>query len=101
MLTAKRSVLTTSKQKSKLFSNVCIIVCLVPAICASDTRPLVESTNVAHSFHRVCAICQCDYEDADLLIKLPCTHKFHHGCGSEWLLNYSKLCPVCKHDVTE
>ncbi|BBN09577.1 hypothetical protein MPTK1_4g20830 [Marchantia polymorpha subsp. ruderalis] len=49
----------------------------------------------------VCAICQCDYEDADLLIKLPCTHKFHHGCGSEWLLNYSKLCPVCKHDVTE
>ncbi|KAL3695260.1 hypothetical protein R1sor_009336 [Riccia sorocarpa] len=49
----------------------------------------------------VCAICQCDYEEADLLIKLPCSHTFHHGCGSEWLLNYSKLCPVCKHDITE
>ncbi|KAL2632358.1 hypothetical protein R1flu_017044 [Riccia fluitans] len=59
-----------------------------------------ESPSNEHA-EEVCAICQCDYEDADLLIKLPCSHAFHKGCGSEWLLNHSKLCPVCKHDVTE
>eukprot|EP01018_Ginkgo_biloba_P037837 Gb_11260 [translate_table: standard] len=48
-----------------------------------------------------CAICQCEYEHGDQLIFLACNHAFHHLCGSEWLLNHSKLCPICKHDVTD
>lgn len=49
----------------------------------------------------VCAICQCEYESGDPIMSLPCTHGFHHHCGSQWLLNYSKLCPICKLDVVE
>ncbi|KAJ7554738.1 hypothetical protein O6H91_05G007500 [Diphasiastrum complanatum] len=49
----------------------------------------------------VCVVCQSEYLMAEKLILLPCCHNFHHACGTEWLLNYSKLCPVCKHDVTE
>uniref|UniRef100_A0A0D6R0M7 RING-type E3 ubiquitin transferase n=1 Tax=Araucaria cunninghamii TaxID=56994 RepID=A0A0D6R0M7_ARACU len=48
-----------------------------------------------------CAICQCEYECGEHIISLPCTHGFHYACGSEWLLNYSKLCPICKIDVTD
>ncbi|XP_057837216.1 E3 ubiquitin ligase BIG BROTHER-related isoform X1 [Cryptomeria japonica] len=48
-----------------------------------------------------CAICQCEYEQDEHIISLPCTHCFHHSCGSEWLLDYSKLCPICKLDVTD
>ncbi|KAG0615475.1 hypothetical protein M758_5G044300 [Ceratodon purpureus] len=49
----------------------------------------------------VCVICQGDYEPGDSQVKLPCQHAFHQACGAEWLLNYSKLCPVCKHDITD
>ncbi|CAK9262653.1 hypothetical protein BDL97_15G025300 [Sphagnum fallax] len=49
----------------------------------------------------VCVICQGKYEDDEMLLKLPCRHEFHQTCGAKWLLDYSKLCPVCKHDVTE
>lgn len=48
-----------------------------------------------------CAICQCEYECGDRIMSLPCAHALHHACGSEWLLNYSKLCPICKLDVTD
>jgi hypothetical protein len=50
---------------------------------------------------RMCVICQGEYDDGDVQVRLPCLHMFHQVCGSEWLLNYSKLCPICKHDVTE
>ncbi|XP_024394056.1 uncharacterized protein [Physcomitrium patens] len=42
-----------------------------------------------------------EYEHGDLQVNLPCHHGFHQACGAEWLLSYSKLCPVCKYDVTE
>ncbi|XP_057837181.1 probable E3 ubiquitin-protein ligase RHG1A isoform X1 [Cryptomeria japonica] len=48
-----------------------------------------------------CAICQCEYECGDRIMTLPCAHALHHACGSQWLLNYSKLCPICKLDVTD
>ncbi|KAG0561933.1 hypothetical protein KC19_9G104100 [Ceratodon purpureus] len=49
---------------------------------------------------RMCVICQCDYDHGDSQVRLPCLHTFHQVCGAEWLLNYSKHCPICKHDVT-
>ncbi|MCO5596783.1 hypothetical protein L7F22_050853 [Adiantum nelumboides] len=49
----------------------------------------------------LCTICQVEYKDKDSYMLLPCLHTFHDVCGSEWFLNHSKLCPVCKHDVTE
>ncbi|KAG0565686.1 hypothetical protein KC19_7G007100 [Ceratodon purpureus] len=49
----------------------------------------------------VCIICQDHYEPGDSQVKLPCQHAFHEACGAEWLLNYSKLCPLCKQDITD
>lgn len=45
----------------------------------------------------VCAICLCEYKDADMLRMLPdCRHFFHLTCVDEWLrLNAS--CPVCRN----
>jgi len=48
-----------------------------------------------------CAICQCEYDFGEQVISLPCTHGFHYPCGAEWLLNHSKLCPICKHNVMD
>lgn len=49
----------------------------------------------------VCVICQSEYDHGDSQVRLPCLHSFHHACGSEWLLKYSRLCPVCKHEVAD
>lgn len=47
-----------------------------------------------------CSIClQCDSQRQ---IKLPCGHKFHKNCFSQWVkhsLNYS--CPLCRTDCGE
>lgn len=44
----------------------------------------------------VCAICLCDYKEAEMLRMLPeCKHYFHVMCVDAWLkLNAS--CPVCR-----
>ncbi|KAI5059177.1 hypothetical protein GOP47_0025496 [Adiantum capillus-veneris] len=49
----------------------------------------------------LCTICQGEYKDKESYMLLPCLHTFHDICGSKWFLNHSKLCPVCKHDVTQ
>ncbi|KXZ50309.1 hypothetical protein GPECTOR_17g948 [Gonium pectorale] len=46
-----------------------------------------------------CAICQCDYERGEQLVRLPCAHVLHAGCGRKWLGEYSKKCPICKAAV--
>lgn len=44
-----------------------------------------------------CAICMCDYEDDETVLKLPsCEHLFHKECISKWLKESSTKCPVCK-----
>lgn len=49
----------------------------------------------------LCTICQHEYNEGDTIMLLPCMHNFHDACSSEWLLHHSKLCPVCKLDVSE
>jgi hypothetical protein len=44
-----------------------------------------------------CAICMCDYEDDETVLKLPnCEHLFHKECIGKWLKESSTKCPVCK-----
>lgn len=61
----------------------------------------IKHTSSSENVDELCAICQNEFEIGDSLMLLPCMHNLHDVCGSEWLLNHSKLCPVCKHDVTE
>lgn len=32
-----------------------------------------------------CAICQCDYEQDEVVMELPCSHLFHPTCITTWL----------------
>jgi len=45
-----------------------------------------------------CCVCMCDYEESDMLKKLPCGHYFHSDCIEKWLKGHT-ACPVCKVDV--
>lgn len=73
-----------------------VVNCLTGHIFGKEVKCL--STGCVEE---LCTICQIEYKDDDLYMLLPCLHTFHDTCGSEWFLNHSKLCPVCKHDITE
>ncbi|KPV73743.1 uncharacterized protein RHOBADRAFT_54930 [Rhodotorula graminis WP1] len=49
----------------------------------------------------LCPICFCDFEDGDELRVLPCDnrHRFHSACIDPFLLNVSRLCPLCRLDL--
>lgn len=45
-----------------------------------------------------CAVCLSDFEDGQILRRLPCQHKFHQCCIDKWLAR-RKVCPLCCQDV--
>lgn len=46
-----------------------------------------------------CNICMEEYENGDILKKLPCNHYYHKDCISKWLCNEKTTCPMCRKDV--
>jgi hypothetical protein len=42
-----------------------------------------------------CAVCLEDFEAADELRRMPCSHSFHRRCIFRWL-RISRLCPWCR-----
>jgi hypothetical protein len=47
-----------------------------------------------------CSICLCEYEDADNLVKLPCSHVYHDPCIASWTTNHVR-CPLCNFDLED
>ena len=42
-----------------------------------------------------CSICLCEFENGDMLTKIPiCGHIFHYDCISQWLSKSSTKCPL-------
>lgn len=46
----------------------------------------------------LCSVCLCDYDDNDVLIRLPCGHLFHEACITRWLRQDSS-CPHCRYNL--
>ena len=46
----------------------------------------------------LCAVCLCEYEPDDMLIRLPCDHLFHEACVARWLQQDSS-CPQCRFNL--
>lgn len=45
-----------------------------------------------------CCICLEGFKDEDRLVKLCCSHKFHHTCLEPWVRS-SGDCPLCRADI--
>ncbi|KAK0615273.1 hypothetical protein B0T17DRAFT_511048 [Bombardia bombarda] len=48
-----------------------------------------------------CPVCTDEFDDADDVRVLPCSHTFHQKCIDPWLLRLAGTCPVCRADLTE
>ncbi|KAI3634111.1 hypothetical protein MIR68_007715 [Amoeboaphelidium protococcarum] len=48
-----------------------------------------------------CLICLAEYEDGDLIKRLPgCRHHYHAECVDQWLQT-NRTCPSCRADIEE
>jgi len=45
-----------------------------------------------------CSVCKDDYEDEQIVIKLPCNHFFHEECLMPWLKERNS-CPTCRFEL--
>ena len=70
----------------------------VGRLLSGSSLMLVSSEDVG-SEENVCAICQNQYNESDILRKLnSCGHYFHARCLEEWFSNHSN-CPVCRSQL--
>lgn len=47
-----------------------------------------------------CVICQCDFENDEVVRRLNCMHQFHEMCANEWL-TIDRRCPICRVRIDE
>jgi len=47
-----------------------------------------------------CLVCQCQYEEGDILRNLPCGHCFHRECVDPWL-STKDICPYCRQSIVK
>jgi len=45
-----------------------------------------------------CTICLAEYQDEELMRKLPCDHAYHSECIDKWL-NRVNHCPLCRKEA--
>lgn len=67
---------------------------------AAEEAAILASTDLPSSSES-CPICLTEFEDGDELRILPCDerHRFHPECIDPFLLNVSRLCPLCRLDL--
>merc|ERR1719242_929952 len=59
----------------------------------SDTE---TKTNDTSSMNRECAICKDRFRKGDLLMELPCKHRYHKECIMPWITKRN-TCPTCRY----
>ncbi|BGP02160.1 hypothetical protein NBRC10513v2_005806 [Rhodotorula toruloides] len=67
---------------------------------AAEEAAILASTDLPSSSES-CPICLTEFEEGDELRILPCDerHRFHPECIDPFLLNVSRLCPLCRLDL--
>ena len=75
------------------------------ALCAeSEINKLqvdnFKVANLADTEDCTCLVCLQQYEENDLVKKLPCGHAFHNSCADQWLIR-ANACPCCRKPIDE
>jgi RecG-like helicase len=64
-----------------------------------EMRNLVKKMKMKKS-GKECCVCFSNFQDGELIRKLPCTHIFHDKCVMPWL-ERSITCPNCRFNLSK
>jgi len=77
--------------------NLCIV--LNRRYLKKYTRTSTTTTSnlivVLPESNEICSICLQVFNENEILLRLPCQHKFHNNCINTWL-NNNQSCPLCR-----
>ncbi|XP_038888994.1 probable E3 ubiquitin-protein ligase RHY1A [Benincasa hispida] len=63
-----------------------------------NTEHIIDDDVTTTTTSNECSICLESFTDGDVLIHLPCEHKFHHACLDRWIRTCGE-CPYCRQHV--
>jgi len=63
-----------------------------------DKLPKIKITSAQVESKLDCTVCQCEYENDEEALQLPCEHVFHIDCITPWL-KMNNSCPVCRFEL--
>ena len=58
----------------------------------------IQTSSCVQTSNMMCTVCQCDFEEGELLRTLPCNHVYHVECIDPWL-RMKKVCPICNTPI--
>ena len=65
------------------------------AVADGTVVTVVDALGVSHILGMAeCPVCACEFEDGEVVRKLPCSHAFHQECIDTWF-EQSTTCPNC------
>ncbi|XP_053126133.1 E3 ubiquitin-protein ligase RNF181 [Hemicordylus capensis] len=65
---------------------------------AVESLPAVPVTPQQADKGLKCPVCLLEFEEAEVVRKMPCQHLFHTGCILPWL-GKTNSCPLCRHEL--
>ena len=77
-----------------------VAVPLTDAQQAQLTATEVFAEGISSGGDQQCAICLGEFEDGEVLRRLPCLHRFHDECIKRHF-ETKHNCPVCRTDVVQ
>ena len=66
---------------------------MIKSVLDAETLERIKSSSSSLE----CPMCLCDYEEGDVILKVPtCNHQYHEGCITPWISKQREgTCPVC------
>ena len=68
-------------------------------VCAHHAKVPIHSAPGAGWVEEACAICLEEWSEDDDVVILPCMHRLHRACATEWAVFQAdgpQLCPTCR-----
>ncbi|XP_053257421.1 E3 ubiquitin-protein ligase RNF181 [Podarcis raffonei] len=65
---------------------------------AVESLPSVSVTPQQADKGLKCPVCLLEFEEEEVVRKMPCEHIFHKGCILPWL-GKTNSCPLCRHEL--
>ncbi|XP_027177758.1 uncharacterized protein LOC113776908 [Coffea eugenioides] len=69
----------------------------LPEATISEHLKITNYQTLADQEPEICVVCQCEYENGEIIGTLECRHEYHADCIKRWLMK-KNVCPFCTRE---